>query len=443
VPDELAGALLRRGDPGYEAARTGCVWNARIADRHPDLIVQAAREEDVVHALRIAHDEELQVGVCSGGHSWAGSHLRDGGMLLDVSRLADLSVDPATQTAAVGPGVRGSDLVARLREQDLFFPVGHCQGVALGGYLLQGGFGWLSRIFGPACASVSAIDVVTAAGAAIHADENSDGDLLWAARGAGPGFFGVVTRFHVDLQPWPAVAMNSVYLYPGELIDEVFSWAREIGPAVAPNVEMMLFLQRPGGDQRLIGVTGPVLAGSEEEARESLAILETCPVRDRAIAASPCVPADLEDLLAASRVLFPPGNRFAVDNMWTSAAASELVPGLRRIADTLPPEPSHAMWMNWGPAPPRPDMAYSVEDDVYIALYASWSDPADDARYAGWPGERMREMERLSSGIQLADENLGQRPARFISEENMRRLDELRARHDPAGRFHSWMGRVG
>ena len=272
----------------------------------------------------------MSIGVRSGGHSWAGSHLRDGGMLLDLSRLTDLSVDAEARTAVVQPGVRGSDLISTLREHDLFFPVGHCQGVALGGYLLQGGFGWLSRIFGPACQSVTAIDVVTADGELVHADERSHPDLYWAARGAGPGFFGVVTRFHLRLHAWPTVAMNSIYLYPGELLEEIIGWAREIGPAVARSVEMMLFLQRPGGDERLIGVTGPVLAASEEEARDALAILETCPARDRAIAANPYMPADFTDLVGASRLLFPDGNRFAVDNMWTSAAAAELAAGSAR-----------------------------------------------------------------------------------------------------------------
>jgi FAD/FMN-containing dehydrogenase len=433
--------VLRRDDAGYEAARRECVWNARIADRFPDLIVQAENEEDVVRAVTLARDGQMPIGMRSGGHSWAGSHLRDGGMLLDLSRLTDLSLDAEAGTAAVQPGVRGSELAATLRAHDLFFPVGHCQGVAVGGYLLQGGFGWLSRVFGPACANVTAIDVVTADGELVHADEHSHADLFWAARGAGPGFFGVVTRFHLKLHPWPDTAMNSIYLYPAELLAEVFGWAREIGPAVARSVEMMLFLQRPRDDQRVIGVTGPVLAGSEEEARAALAILDTCPVLDRALAATQCVAADFADLVATSRLLFPDGNRFAVDNMWTSAPVEDLLPGLRTIADTLPPEPSHAMWMNWGPSPERPDMAYSVEDDVYIALYASWTDADDDALYAPWPGDRMREMEHLATGIQLADENLGARPARFVSAENLRRLDEIRARYDPDGRFRSWMGR--
>jgi hypothetical protein len=87
-------------------------------------------------------------------------------------------------------------------------------------------------------------------------------------------------------------------------------------------------------------------------------------------------------------------------------------------------------------------MAYSVEDDTYIALYGVWQDPAHDAQNVAWATERMREMEQLASGIQLADENLARRPARFAAEQNMRRLDELRALHDPHARFHPWMGRA-
>jgi FAD/FMN-containing dehydrogenase len=87
-------------------------------------------------------------------------------------------------------------------------------------------------------------------------------------------------------------------------------------------------------------------------------------------------------------------------------------------------------------------MAYSVEDDTYIALYGVWDDPAEDEENVAWPTERMREMTSLASGIQLADENLGNRPARFAADANMARLDEVRAAYDPDGLFHPWMGRL-
>src|SRR5258708_39342763 len=109
--------------------------------------------------------------------------------------------------------------------------------------------------------------------------------------------------------------------------------------------------------------------------------------------------------------------------MWTHAPIEELLPGLRRIAETMPGAPSHMLWMNWGSSPRRPEMAYSVEDDTYIALYGVWQEAGEDEANVAWVGERMAEMEHLSSGIQLADENLGRRPARFVRDENMARLD--------------------
>jgi FAD/FMN-containing dehydrogenase len=348
-------------------------------------------------------------------------------------------------TATVQPGCHGDELLTALAEHDLFFPAGHCQGVGIGGYLLQGGYGWNGRVYGPACMSVQAIDVVLANGSLVHADTHSNPDLLWAARGAGPGFFGVVTRFHVRLRPKPRIVANGVFLYPIELLEEVFRWACEIGPKVPREMELMVFVHRTEEGELELAVTGPVLADSESQAREVLAILESCPVLGQAKLAVADARGTLADLYAGVRAAYPDEHRYAADNMWTHASIDDLLPGLRHIAETLPEAPSHMLWMNWQPgstpAPGRPDMAYSVEDDTYIALYSVWRDPAHDDTNVAWVTERMREMEPYASGIQLADENLGQRPARFLSDEHMQRLDELRAEYDPDGLFHSWMGR--
>jgi FAD/FMN-containing dehydrogenase len=434
---------LRRGETGYEDARRAAVWNARTPERFPDLIVQAANEDDVVGAVRLARDRGLKIGVRSGGHSWAGNHVRDGGLLLDVSRLDEVTIDAPAMTASVQPGCRGNDVVAALAAQDLFFPAGHCPGVALGGYLLQGGYGWNGRVHGPACMSVEAIDVVTAGGELVRADAENHPELIWAARGSGPGFFGAVTRFHLRVYPRPRVVANGVFLYPIELLDDVFRWAHEIGPRVARTMELMLLIHRDAAGELEIAVTGPVLVDTEAEAAEALAILETCPVLDRAKLAVPHVRTELADLYAGVQTSYPDGHRYATDNLWTHAPIDDLLPGLHRIAETLPEAPSHMLWMNWGPLQPaRPDMAYSVEDDTYIAVYGVWREAANDGANVAWAADRMREMEPVATGIQLADENLGQRPARFVSDANLARLDALRAQYDPDGVFHPWMGRL-
>jgi hypothetical protein len=126
--------------------------------------------------------------------------------------------------------------------------------------------------------------------------------------------------------------------------------------------------------------------------------------------------------------------------MFTSAAAAELLPGIRRIVDTMPPHPSQLLVTGWKPSPHRADRVYGVEDELYLALYTAWQDPADDERYCEWTRASMAAMSHLSTGISLADENLARRPAMFIAEDNMGRLDKVRAIYDPEGRFHSWMG---
>ena len=433
---------LERGDAVYEEARRGAVWNGRTPERFPDLIVQAESTEDVIEAVRLAAERGMRIGVKSGGHSWAGNHLRDGGMLLDVSRLDRLEVDAEAMTAVVGPGF--GSIAGALEKQGLFFPGGHCPGVAVGGYLLQGGFGWNGRVHGPACMSVEAIDVVTADGELIHADEDNHPDLLWAARGSGPGFFGVVVAFHLRVYPAPRHISSSMMRYPIALAEEVFSWAREVGPEIAREVELSLFVHRGEDGAPEILVISPAMVDSPEQAAAALAFVDECPLLDQALEVVRNEEITLGELYDAVHEFYPDGWRYAVDNMWTHAPVSELIAGIEEIAATLPPSPSAMLWLNWGggDGPPRPEMAFSVDDEIYIAVYGVWEDPAEDERNIPWAEERMRAMEHLSSGIQLADENLGRRPGRFVSDENMARLDEIRDRYDPGRRFHPWMGRV-
>ncbi|MTD52623.1 FAD-binding protein [Amycolatopsis sp. RM579] len=430
--------VLERGAAAYEQARRDAVWNGRTPHRYPDVIVQAQTSEDVITAVGLAARKDLRIGVRSGGHSWAGNHLRDGGMLLDVSRLDQLEVDPDAMTAVVGPGFKG--IAGALQPYGLFFPGGHDLDVGVGGYLLQGGFGWNGRVHGPACMSVEAIDVVTGDGELVHADEHHHSDLLWAARGSGPGFFGVVVAFHLRLYQAPKHIASSLLRFPFEIAEDVFRWVQEVTPTLAREVELSLFVHRNENGEPEITLTAPALVDSATEAAEALAFVSECPLLANALEIVPNSEVSLSDLYAGVAGFYPTGARYAVDNMWTHARASELLPGIRKIAETLPPYPSAMMWNHWGgDASSRPPMAFSVEDETYLAVYGVWNDPADDERYATWPEERMREMAHLSTGIQLADENLGRRPARFVSDENLARLDEIRARYDPAGRFHSWM----
>ncbi|ETW26730.1 oxidoreductase [Mycobacterium gastri 'Wayne'] len=417
-----------------------------MPERYPEVIVQAVDADDIIAGLRYARANGHKVSIVSGGHSFAASHLRDGAVLLDVSRLDHATIDAENMTAVAGPGKGGSLLMADLQAQNLFFPGGHCKGVCLGGYLLQGGYGWNSRIFGPACESVIGLDVITADGEQIHCDADNHPHLYWAARGAGPGFFGVVTSFYLKLYPRPAVCGTSVYVYPFDVADEVYTWARNVSADVDRRVEMQILATRSvpemGLDMPAIVMASPAFADSEEEAKDALAVFDTCPVIDRALVKTPYMPTDLPAWYDVVMTHYLGDHRYTADNMWTSAPAEELLPGIRNILDTLPPHPSHFLWLNWGPSPTRQDMAYSIEDEIYLALYGSWKDAADDDKYGDWARSNMAAMSHLATGIQLADENLGQRPARFATDAAMARLDKVRATYDPDGLFNSWMGRI-
>lgn len=437
------GQTFSRGEPGYESARAEALWNQRLPDRFPDLIVQANDVYDVVAAVRMATSQGLRVGVKSGGHSWAGNHIRDGGLLLDVSRLDDVQIDKSRMRATAGPGRAGHELGALLARERLFFPAGHCRGVAIGGYLLQGGYGWHSRVLGPACMSVLGLDVVTAAGELVHASPQENPDLYWAARGAGPGFFGVVTRFHLQLYERPRVIGFAAQTFSIDHLEEVVRWLHKIGPEVPGGIELQMLMSRhtPGVRGAGMTVVAPIFANSLGEAWRLASFFTKGPLKRLASRRIPFIPSGVGLMYRGVTTHYPDGHRYAVDNMWTGASVDELLPGVRRIAQTLPPAPSHMLWMNWAPPPERPDMAYSMEDDIYLALYAVWKDARDDAQFVDWPVERMREMQHLATGCQLADENLGQRPLKFVTEEHLARLDQVRAAYDPEGRFHSWMGR--
>ena len=441
---EIEGTVLWRGHPGYEDARAQAAWNARKPDRYPDVIVRARTEADVVAAVRLAAERGLKVKARAGGHSWTASAVRSG-MLIDLSGLTDVSYDPATGRASVQPGVTGRDLNGILAPHQRFFPSGHCPTVGLGGFLLQGGWGWNSRAIGPACMSIRSVEVVTADGELIHADEERNSDYLWAARGAGAGFFGIVTRFELACHPRPTAIYTRTDVYSLDDVDEVLGWALEFEPTLAPEFEFAIIGTTPtlpGGrivhDDTALMIMCMALMYDDDEARAALGRLDDCPVLARALHREDPTPTSFTGLYDGPDSIEPEGVRWAADGMWTNADAATLLPQARELFLDVPTAESHVFWYPWRPQP-LPDAAISIQGQLYLAAFAGWHDAAEDERYVDWPAGHMRRMESISEGIQLADENLIGRPARYLSPDNERRLEELRRSHDPDGRFHSYL----
>ena len=134
-------ATVWRTDADYEATRRRMVWNERIPERFPDVIVSVTSNADVIEAVKLARSRGLRIAVRAGGHSWIATSLRDGGMLIDLSQLNGVTVNVAARTAAAQPAIKNTELVAALAQHELAFPAGHCPTVAIGGYLLAGGQG--------------------------------------------------------------------------------------------------------------------------------------------------------------------------------------------------------------------------------------------------------------------------------------------------------------
>jgi FAD/FMN-containing dehydrogenase len=437
----FAGELHWRGEPGYELARVGRIFNARRPERYPAGVLLAAGEDDVVGGVRLARERGLQVSVRAGGHSWAAWSLRDDALLIDLGAMRDMSFDPATGIAAANPAVQGgAELTPFLRAHGRAFPGGHCPSVGLGGFLLQGGQGWNSRRYGWACEHVVGIDVVTADGELVHADEHENADLLWAARGAGPGFFGVITRFHLRTYPLPGAMTHDTWVFELDQLEPLLSWIDGLLPSLDTVVEPVIAatrLPRPEGPPVLLLHT-TAMCDTEAEAERVLAPLAQCPIADRAIGHERG-PTTLEQENEAQALQNPEDHRYAVDCTWTDAPAAALAPLLRRVWSQLPTEHSFSIWYGWAPSRPLPDMAFSVQGRAYLATYAIWLDPADDERHRDWVVRRTDELATLGRGVYLGDTDFTRRPDRFMAPENFERLQQIRARRDPEGRFCSYL----
>ena len=435
---ERTGEVFFRGDPGYEQARADSVWNARKPERRPAVIVVADCEQDVVHAVRHARAHGLKVTVRSGGHSWYGVHLRDGGLLLDLSRLREIRVDAEGRTATVQSGVVGAEVYDALAEHGLFFPVGHGPDVGLAGFLLGGGYGWNSCHLGPACFSILAVDVVTADGVLVHCDESRNTGFLWAARGGGHGQFGVITRFHLRLYEPPRAIVRSVQVYPKEMAGRVARWMTEVGPRLEDRVEFIAMVTPPpipGFEGAATITSATAFADSREEAVRLLEPFEDSPFAGRELLRVSHAETDMRQLGAEVERETPKGQRYVCDNIWTHASAEEITPLIQQAADEMPNPECQIFWYWWGPERIPPHAAWSAQAPWYYAVYGIGSDPSLDAAHDAWVRRSIKAVAHLSSGTQFADADLAGRFDAPLRAPQLERMRELRIRHDPAGVF--------
>jgi FAD/FMN-containing dehydrogenase len=444
--DRFTGDLWLRGDDEFEEASAGRVFNARRPDRRPAAVLHAATYDDVVAGVRLAREQGWQVAPRSGGHSWAAWGLREGSLLLDVHRLKTIELDAQTGVAIVDSGVKGGEELAPfLAERGRMFHGGHCPTVGVAGFLLQGGQGWCARGWGWAAEAIVAIDVVTADGELVRADAEQNSDLYWAARGAGPGFFGVVTRFHLQTRPKPREIRQTVYAWPVDEFDDVMRWLYAVHATADPEIEIVALSLTPPPEtgitdhEHVLLVNALAFKDSPEEAERALAPFDACPLADRALVRARHVPTTLAEQYGEQYRQNPKGRRWTVDNAWLDADPDTAIPLLRDAFTTWPTRDSFTLWYSMAPLRPLPDMAFSLQTEVYLATYTvSVSDDDDPVRRA-WVDDQMGRLEPITAGQYLGDSDLSHRQVKFLSDDNFARLQTIRANRDPDGLFVSYL----
>jgi FAD/FMN-containing dehydrogenase len=221
--EAVRGEVLRPGDPGYvEASR---IWNG-AHEGHPALVVRCIGAADVIAAVGFARSNDLPIAVRGGGHSIAGFSTIDGGIVIDLSQMNEVRVDPIASRASIGGGAVWADVDHETQAHGLATTGGLVSSTGVAGFTLGGGIGWTMRKFGLACDNLVAADVVTADGRLVHASGAERPDLLWGLRGGG-GNFGIVTSFEFELHPLGPMVYAGPIFFPGDAAGDLLRTFRD------------------------------------------------------------------------------------------------------------------------------------------------------------------------------------------------------------------------
>ncbi|MBO3751645.1 FAD-binding oxidoreductase [Streptosporangiaceae bacterium NEAU-GS5] len=414
------GQVLRPGQPGYDTART--VWNA-IVDRRPRMIVRCASVRDVVAAVRAARELGLEIGVRCGGHSVLGLAVPDDGLMIDLTPMGGVRVDPAGRRAWVQGGALLGALDQAAQRYGLATTAGNVSHTGVGGLTLGGGMGWLARQYGLACDNVISYEMVTADGTVVRASRTENPELFWGLRGGG-GNFGVVTEFEFRLHPVGTEALAAEYDFSIEDALPVLRTWRDLN-AAAPREAT--FTADVNGDHVTVGfvwagdVTGRagLLSSMREMGR---------PVASRVEEMSYLRLQTRDDMVGGHAYRrYSKGHylrRFSDEAI--EAFVSGGGGGLQALGGAIADIPDE-------------DAAFAHRGTVFeYTTGIRWTDPAEDADRMAVARRRAAAMEPFASGVyvnMLSDEGAaGVR--RAYPEAKLARLTELKTAYDPANVFH-------
>ncbi len=436
------GELIRPADPPYDTARA--VWNGAI-DRYPALIARCSAAADVRAAVRFARERDLLVAVRGGGHNVAGTAVCDGGLVIDLSPMKGLWVDPARGIARAQAGLLWGEFDRETQAFGLAAPGGIIGHTGIAGLTLGGGFGWLMRRHGLAADNVLSADVVTADGESLRASAEEHADLFWGLRGGG-GNFGVVTSFEYRLHPVGPTVLAGVMLHPAAKAREVLGFYRGFIASAPDELTTIVVLRMappapflpPSVHGQPAVVIGACYAGAVEEGERAIAPLRRFgePLVDL-IRPTPYV--SHQSLLDASA---PHGLGYYWKSEYVPGLSDALIDTLAERAWEAPTPESYTIIFHLGGAVGREDPEGSAFEDRRAAhavnIDAVWSDPALASDCTAWTRELWEAVRPYSTGRVyvnfLGDEGQDRVRAAY-GEAKYERLRELKLKHDPTNFF--------
>jgi FAD/FMN-containing dehydrogenase len=433
-----------KDETSFAAARDAIAWNGRPPHaRSPEAIVQPASTQEVSAAVRFARESGLKIAVRGGGHNYYGASLREGSLLLNLARMNAIELDAAGLRARVQPARTGGELAADLARVGLAFPVGHCPDVPLSGYLLNGGLGWNPGTWGPACASVHGVEMVTADGEIVYANDLENTDLFWAARGAGPGFFAVVTRYDLNLHELPRAMRMFATAFALDVVPAAARWLDDLVPRLHPSVELLVSIgPDPASGDAVVRIAAFAFADSETEAAERLAPLNERPESLETIGEPIETPIALAAALQQVGLGSPKDKRMTGDGRWSNARPGELLSALRELARSAPPPPWLIGIASFENAPQVEGAAFSVSARSSFGAFTYWDSPSDDAARRAWVASVVDALGPYGAGSYVGEADLSTGPDRVrecFSADAWTRLARLKRRDDPDDVFFSYL----
>jgi hypothetical protein len=424
----LRGPLLAQGQEGYEQARR--IWNHMI-DRHPALIARCAGPADVAAAITFAREHELLLSVRGGGHSFPGYSTCDGGLVVDLSTMHGVRVDPIARTARAEGGAWLGDVDAESQHYGLATPLGAISNTGIAGLTLGGGYGWLSRRFGLACDNLVTADLITADGQFHRVSERENPDLFWAIRGGG-GNFGVVTSFEYQLHAVGPQVLAGELAYPAAQLREVLEFYAEFA-ARAPrelHVEFDAATPLDGGPSPTINICYSADPKAGEKVLEPLLkfgkpTLNTIKMQNY--------------VTVQKQFDGPPLSEY--NSYLKSGFVRDLTPGLIDVIvdqfqwnETFDAAVSHFGGAIGDRAPTA--TAFTHRDANFMVFVSGgWKDSADNDRYRSEVRGRWDKVKPFTAGYYV---NLNEGDQRQTDDNygvNRARLETLKRKYDPANLF--------